>query len=60
MIDMNTNSIIKGAVVGLAAGTVAYAVSSGNRRQKNNVKKNMGKALRAVGSVIDGVSCMMR
>lgn len=42
--------------MGIAAGMMTYTVSSATSRQKNKIKRGTGKAIKAMGEVIDGVS----
>lgn len=59
MIKMSVSSIVKGVVAGAAAGAVVYAFSNSNAKQRKRVKTNTGKAIRAIGNVVDGISYMM-
>lgn len=55
------NSVIKGIAVGTALGTATYMLSSkGKPKKSKSLKKNTGKALKAVGSIVDSVSYMMK
>ncbi len=56
---MNKGSIMKGVSVGLTAGAVVYAISSASRSDKRRLKSRTGKAIRAIGDVMDGISMMM-
>lgn len=56
---MNTSSMVKGVSVGLAAGAVAYAISSASKKDRRRLKSRTGKAIRAIGDVMDGISMMM-
>lgn len=56
---MSASSIVKGVVAGAAAGAVVYAVSNSSARQRKKVKSSTGKAIRAIGNVVDGISFMM-
>jgi len=47
---------MKGVSIGIMAGAVTYTISSATTRQKNKIKHSTGKAIRAMGDVIDGVS----
>lgn len=51
---------IKGMGAGLAAGMTIYAVGSTMMKNKKNVRKNAGRAIKAVGSFIDNVQYMMK
>lgn len=56
---MNKGSIVKGVSMGLAVGAVTYAISSASRGDKRRLKSRTGKAIRAIGDVMDGISMMM-
>lgn len=55
-----TATAVTGLAVALTAGTAAYMMSHKNRNPGKRIKKNAGKALRTLGSVIDSVEVMMR
>lgn len=57
---MQIQAIIKGAAVGLAAGTVGYFVSTAARSDKSKLKRRTVRAVHAVGSVMDSIADMMR
>lgn len=57
---MKMKSIISGVSMGIAAGTVIYAVTEATSREKKMLKSRTGKALRAMGDVMDGISMMMK
>lgn len=57
---MQIQAIIKGAAVGLAAGTVGYIVSTAARSDKSKLKRRTVRAVHAVGSVMDSIADMMR
>ena len=57
---MNMTSIAKSITAGIAAGTMVYAVSNASNRQKRKIKHSTGKALRAIGDMVEGISYMMR
>ncbi|WP_294407679.1 hypothetical protein [uncultured Ruminococcus sp.] len=52
--------IITGISMGIAAGTVAYAMTTASSRDKRMLKSRTGKALHAMGDVVDGISMMMK
>lgn len=54
------SSVVKGLAAGAAIGTATYMVSQTKKKTANTVKKNAGKALKAVGTVIENVSYMMK
>ena len=54
---------VTGVAVAMAAGTAAYMAANHHRSSKSpmkKLKKNAGKAMRAVGDAIDNVSYMMK
>lgn len=57
---MNMTSMAKGITAGIAAGTMVYAVSNASNRQKRKIKHSTGKALRAIGDMVEGIGYMMR
>lgn len=56
---MDGCSCLKGIAMGVTVGAITYAVSSCSCRSKKKMKKNTGKAIKAIGSVVDGISYMM-
>ena len=59
----STTAAIAGVAVAMAAGTAAYMAANHHRSSKSpmkKLKKNAGKAMRAVGDAIDNVSYMMK
>ncbi len=57
-----TGAAITGVCVAMAAGTAAYMMAGKNRTKINTkrMKKTAGKAIRAVGDVVDNFSNYMR
>lgn len=56
---MNTGSLVKGISVGLTVGAVTYAIASASNGEKRKLKSRTGKAIRAIGDVMEGISSMM-
>lgn len=57
------SSVVKGIAAGAVVGTATYMMTSGTGKKKvanHALKKNAGKALKAVGTVIENVSYMMK
>lgn len=55
------SSVVKGIAAGAVVGTATYMmVSNSKRRTANSLKKNAGKAIKAVGSVVENISYMMK
>ncbi|WRS26632.1 hypothetical protein U6B65_09785 [Oscillospiraceae bacterium MB08-C2-2] len=62
--NRRTTTAITTAAVGMAVGTAAYMLVSGDKAnakaRTRRIKRTTGKALRQVGDFIDNVSYMMR
>ena len=56
---MKMKSMITGVSMAIAAGTVAYAVTEASS-EKKMLKSRTGRAIRAIGDVMDGISMMMK
>lgn len=54
------SSIVKSMAFGVTVGAITYAVSSTSGKQKRKMKSTTGKAIKAVGSAIDGLSYLMK
>ncbi|MDY4192410.1 MAG: hypothetical protein SOX72_09410 [Oscillospiraceae bacterium] len=55
------NAMAAGVAVAMAAGTAAYMLVENRKKiPVKKMKKNAGKAVRAVGSLVDNFSCMVR
>lgn len=54
------SSVVKGLAAGAVVGTATYMMTSGKKKSNGSLKKNAGKALKAVGTVIENVSYMMK
>ncbi len=57
---MNMNSIVKGVSIGLTAGAIGYAFVNASSRDKRKLKSNAGKALHAIGDMVEGINYMMK
>lgn len=56
-----TGAVVKGLAVGAVVGTAAYMMAgSSKKKTAAMLKKNAGKALRAVGGAIENASYMMK
>ena len=51
---------IRGAGIGIAAGVAIGAVGSALIKNNKGVRKNAGKALRAVGDLVENVQYMVK
>lgn len=56
----NGFKFIKGAAAGMAIGAVAATVGASMIKNKKGFKKSAGKAIRAVGDIMENVQYMMR
>ena len=56
---MEYKSIIKGAAVGMLAGTAYYMISHSSNKKKKSLKRSTGKAIKAIGSAVSCFSSMM-
>ena len=56
---MKVKSVVTGISFALAAGTAAYAVANASQREKRTLKYKAGKALHAMGEVMDTISGIM-
>lgn len=56
---MKVKSIITGISFAIAAGSAAYAVANASSREKRMLKSRTGRALHAMGDVMDGISMML-
>lgn len=57
---MQVKAIAQSVSLGLAVGTACYLLTGSSARQKRKVRRCAGQAMRAVGSMMEGVSDMMR
>ncbi|MBR1563225.1 MAG: hypothetical protein IJ645_08470 [Ruminococcus sp.] len=55
---MSIKSIMTGFSVAAAAGYAAFQVSSKAEKQKKKLKSKAGKALRAIGDVVEDLKSM--
>lgn len=56
---MDLKPVITGVTLGATVGTVAYVISKSFPKQKRELRKNTGKALKAFGTVVDGFTSMI-
>ncbi len=57
---MSITSIAKGVTVGIAAGAVAYAFANASAKEKRRMKSNAGRAIHAIGDMVEGFNMMMK
>lgn len=53
-------SIVKGLAAGAVVGTATYMMTSHKKSSGTKMKKNASKAMKAVGTVIENVSYLMK
>ena len=58
--NKTASSIAKGMAAGVAVGAVTYMMTNSNRKRSKAIKKGTGKAIKAVGTIVDNVTTMMR
>ncbi len=54
------SAVLKGVAVGSAIGAATYMMAGQSKKQGRSIKKNAGRAMQAVGDMIENVACMMR
>lgn len=59
MVNKTTGAAITGVCVAMAAGTAAYMMAGKKKMNQRRIKKSAGKAIRAVGDVVDHFSSYM-
>ena len=53
---MTVKSIVRGVTVGATVGTVCYMMSKATSKQKHDIRKNAGKAVKAAGCILDDIT----
>ena len=56
---MTVKSIVRGVTVGATVGTVCYMMSKATSKQKHDIRKNAGKAVKAAGCILDDITSLM-
>lgn len=56
---MNLPTILTGAAVTAAVGTAAYMMTGKKKNTAKQLKKKAGKAVQAVGDIVEGISNIM-
>jgi uncharacterized membrane protein (UPF0136 family) len=54
------SSVVKGIATGAVVGTASYMMSNMKRSKGKNMRKSASKAIKAVGTVIENVSYLMK
>lgn len=57
--SMNVSAILTSAAVTAAVGTAAYMMTGRKKNTAKQIKKTAGKAVQAVGDIVDGISSLM-
>lgn len=56
---MTLKSIVRGVTIGATVSGVCYMMSKATSKQKHDIKKNAGKAVKAAGCVLDDITSLM-
>ncbi len=56
---MKLKAVISGVTMGAAVGGACYMLSKATSKQKHDIKKNAGKAIKAAGNVLDDITSLM-
>ena len=56
---MNLPTILTGAAVTAAVGTAAYMMTGKKKNTAKQMQKKAGKAVQAVGDIVESISSMM-
>lgn len=57
--SMNLPTVLTGAAVTAAVGTAAYLMTNKKKNSAKQLKKKAGKAVHAVGDIVESISSMM-
>lgn len=57
---MQIKAMVTGIAAGTAVGTVCYILAGSSARQRRHLRHATGRALRAIGSMMEGMSDMIR
>lgn len=58
--NKTVSNVAKGMAAGVAVGAVTYMLTNSSRRKSKAIKKGAGKAIKAVGTIVDNVTTMMK
>ena len=56
---MTVKSVVRGVTVGATVGTGCYMMSKATSKQKHDIRKNAGKAVKAAGCILDDLTSLM-
>lgn len=56
---MKIKTIVRGVTVGATIGGACYMMSKATSKQKHDIKKNAGKAVKAASCVLDDITSLM-
>ena len=56
---MTVKSVVRGVTVGATVGTVCYMMSKATSKQKHDIRKNAGKAVKAAGCILDDLTSLI-
>ncbi|MBQ8825318.1 MAG: hypothetical protein IJZ64_08870 [Ruminococcus sp.] len=56
---MTVKSVVRGITVGATIGGVCYLMSKATSKQKHDIKKNTGRAIKAAGCVLDDITSLI-
>ncbi|MDE5738222.1 MAG: hypothetical protein K2H93_07650 [Oscillospiraceae bacterium] len=57
---MNKNMLIAGVSLGTVIGSAYFMLSKASEREKHCLKRHTGKAMRAMGDVVDYINSIIR
>lgn len=57
--SMNLPTVLTGAAVTAAVGTAAYLMTNKKKNSAKQLKKKAGKAVHAVGDIVESISSIM-
>ena len=58
--NKTASNVIKGLAAGAAVGTATYMMTNSKHKRSKAIKKGAGKAIKAVGTIVDNVTTMMK
>ena len=58
-IQMRMKTIVRGVTLGATVGTACYLMSKATSKQKHDIRKNTGQAIKAAGCVLDDITSLI-